>query len=179
MRRQVDHHLARARAIGRRASAQARATVWDSLEAVERAVSRLYPAVTVDIDGDKTGRSADRAPGPRRNARQSGRECRQIWRRPGVRHGVARRRSRSRLRSRMTVRASPRPSARRSSTAARGSTPPASPAPASASPSSATSREIYGGTVTLGESEDLGGLVATLACRRRGERCFPIPAHAH
>ncbi|MCY7272104.1 MAG: sensor histidine kinase [Sphingomonas bacterium] len=53
MRRQVDHHLARARAIGRRASAQARAKVWDSLEAVERAVSRLYPAVTVDIDGDK------------------------------------------------------------------------------------------------------------------------------
>ena len=53
MRRQVDHHLARARAIGRRASAQARARVWDSLEAVERAVSRLYPAVTVDIDGDK------------------------------------------------------------------------------------------------------------------------------
>ena len=53
MRRQVDHHLARARAIGRRASAQARATVWDSLQAVERAVSRLYPAVTVDIDGDK------------------------------------------------------------------------------------------------------------------------------
>ncbi len=53
MRRQVDHHLARARAIGRRASAQARATVWDSLEAVERAVSRLYPQVTVDIDGDR------------------------------------------------------------------------------------------------------------------------------
>ena len=53
MRRQVDHHLARARAIGRRASAQARATVWESLEAVERAVSRLYPSVTVDIDGDK------------------------------------------------------------------------------------------------------------------------------
>jgi len=53
MRRQVDHHLARARAIGRRASAQARATVWDSLEAVERAVSRLYPEVTVDIDGDR------------------------------------------------------------------------------------------------------------------------------
>ena len=53
MRRQVDHHLARARAIGRRASAQARATVWDSVEAVERAVSRLYPDVTVDIAGDR------------------------------------------------------------------------------------------------------------------------------
>jgi signal transduction histidine kinase len=53
MRRQVDHHLARARAIGRRASAQARAQVWPSLEAVERAVSRLYENVTVDLAGDK------------------------------------------------------------------------------------------------------------------------------
>ena len=53
MRRQVDHHLARARAIGRRASLHARACVWESLEAVERAVSRLYPDVTVDIAGDK------------------------------------------------------------------------------------------------------------------------------
>jgi signal transduction histidine kinase len=53
MRRQVDHHLARARAIGRRASAQARSDVWPSLEAVERAVSRLYEHVTVDLAGDK------------------------------------------------------------------------------------------------------------------------------
>ena len=53
MRRQVDHHLARARAIGRRASAQARATVWDSVQAVERAVSTLYSEVTIDIVGDK------------------------------------------------------------------------------------------------------------------------------
>jgi signal transduction histidine kinase len=52
MRRQVDHHLARARAIGRRASAQARARVWESLEAVQRAVDRLYENVTVDIAGD-------------------------------------------------------------------------------------------------------------------------------
>jgi signal transduction histidine kinase len=52
MRRQVDHHLARARAIGRRASAQARARVWDSLEAVQRAVDRLHENVTVDIAGD-------------------------------------------------------------------------------------------------------------------------------
>jgi signal transduction histidine kinase len=53
MRRQVDHHLARARAIGRRSSAQARAPVWPSLEAVERAVSRLYEKVTIDAAGDK------------------------------------------------------------------------------------------------------------------------------
>ena len=52
MRRQVDHHLARARAIGRRASAHARARVWESLEAVQRAVDRLYENVTVDIAGD-------------------------------------------------------------------------------------------------------------------------------
>jgi signal transduction histidine kinase len=54
MRRQVDHHLARARAIGRRASAHARATVWESAEAVQRAVDRLYEHVTVDIDGDRS-----------------------------------------------------------------------------------------------------------------------------
>ncbi len=53
MRRQVDHHLARARAIGRRASAQARAEVWPSLEATARAVDRLYENVTVDIAGER------------------------------------------------------------------------------------------------------------------------------
>ena len=53
MRRQVDHHLARARAIGRRASVQARARVWDSVCAVQRAVDRLYEEVTVDVAGDK------------------------------------------------------------------------------------------------------------------------------
>ena len=53
MRRQVDHHLARARAVGRRGSAQSMAEVWPSLQAVERAVSRLYPDVTIDLDGIK------------------------------------------------------------------------------------------------------------------------------
>lgn len=53
MRRQVDHHLARARAIGRRSSSRARAPVRPSLEAVERAVSRLYEKVTVDLAGDR------------------------------------------------------------------------------------------------------------------------------
>ncbi len=54
MRRQVDHHLARARAIGRRASAQARATVWTSVKAVERAVATLYENVTIDPAGDRS-----------------------------------------------------------------------------------------------------------------------------
>jgi signal transduction histidine kinase len=53
MRRQVDHHLARARAVGRRSSAHARASVWESLEAVERAVAKIYPSVTIDLAGDR------------------------------------------------------------------------------------------------------------------------------
>ena len=52
MRRQVDHHLARARAVGRRGHAHSRAEVWSSLQAVERAVGRLYKHVRIDIDGD-------------------------------------------------------------------------------------------------------------------------------
>ncbi len=54
MRRQVDHHLARARAIGRRGHAHSRAEVWPSLESVERAVSRLYEHIRLDISGPKT-----------------------------------------------------------------------------------------------------------------------------
>jgi signal transduction histidine kinase len=54
MRRQVDHHLARARAVGRRGQAQLRADAWESIAAVERAVTRLYPDTRFDADGDRT-----------------------------------------------------------------------------------------------------------------------------
>ncbi len=53
MRRQVDHHLARARAVGRRGNAHSRCEVWPSLESVERAVGRLYSHVRFDLDGPK------------------------------------------------------------------------------------------------------------------------------
>ena len=53
MRRQVDHHLARARAVGRRGHAHSRAELWPSLESVERAVGRLYPKVRIDSDGPR------------------------------------------------------------------------------------------------------------------------------
>jgi signal transduction histidine kinase len=53
MRRQVDHHLARARAVGRRGHSQSRAAIRPSVEAVERAVTRLYPHVRFDLDGEK------------------------------------------------------------------------------------------------------------------------------
>ena len=56
MRRQVDHHLARARAVGRRAAGQSLAEVWPSLDAVERAVTRLYPDATIDIAGDRAAK---------------------------------------------------------------------------------------------------------------------------
>jgi len=58
MRRQVDHHLARARAVGRRAVGQSRAVVWDSVEAVLRAVGRLYERTRFDLDGDRTAVAA-------------------------------------------------------------------------------------------------------------------------
>jgi signal transduction histidine kinase len=54
MRRQVDHHLARARAVGRRAVGLARTNVMQSASAVEGAVARLYPQVRFDIDGSHT-----------------------------------------------------------------------------------------------------------------------------
>ena len=53
MRRQVDHHLARARAVGRRAVGQARANVSESVEAVLRAVTRLYENTRFDLDGNR------------------------------------------------------------------------------------------------------------------------------
>ncbi|BBC73661.1 histidine kinase [Altererythrobacter sp. B11] len=58
MRRQVDHHLARARAVGRRAGGHARANVLEVAEAVERAVGRLYPAVRFDLVGNATAQVA-------------------------------------------------------------------------------------------------------------------------
>jgi signal transduction histidine kinase len=51
MRRQVDHHLARARAVGRRALGHARTNVLEAVEGVERAVARLHPAVRFDTAG--------------------------------------------------------------------------------------------------------------------------------
>jgi len=54
MRRQVDHHLARARAVGRRGHTHSRADAWIALQAVERAVGRLYGHVRIDMTGEKT-----------------------------------------------------------------------------------------------------------------------------
>ena len=53
MQRHVDHHLARARAVGRRAVGHSRTPVRESAEAVRRAVERLYSDTRFDIAGGK------------------------------------------------------------------------------------------------------------------------------
>lgn len=53
MQRHVEHHLARARAVGRRAAGHARTSVSESAEAVRRAVDRLYPQARIDIAGNR------------------------------------------------------------------------------------------------------------------------------
>lgn len=58
MRRQVDHHLARARAVGRRGGGQARSNVCDSVEAVLRAVTVLYDKSRFDLDGNREAQVA-------------------------------------------------------------------------------------------------------------------------
>ncbi|MEY4838459.1 MAG: hypothetical protein RLZZ475_2318 [Pseudomonadota bacterium] len=58
MQRHVDHHLARARAVGRRAVGHARTNVRASAEAVRRAVERLYPDGRLDIAGSRTAEVA-------------------------------------------------------------------------------------------------------------------------
>jgi signal transduction histidine kinase len=55
MRRHIDHHLARARAMGRRTAATARADVWPSLERLVSAIERIYAerGVVIDLAGDR------------------------------------------------------------------------------------------------------------------------------
>ena len=56
MQRHVDHHLARARAVGRRAVGLASTPVCESAEAVRRAVERLYPDGRFDVAGNRKAR---------------------------------------------------------------------------------------------------------------------------
>lgn len=58
MQRHVDHHLARARAVGRRATGLSRAQVWPSAESVLRAVTRIYDSTRFDLDGNRNAQVA-------------------------------------------------------------------------------------------------------------------------
>ena len=80
----------------------------------------------------------------------------------------------SRSRSRTTARASRRRSARRSSTAAPGSNT-GKPGTGLGLAIVRDVAEIYGGSVTLEESEDLGGLLARLSAARGLGEALPLP----
>ena len=56
MRRHIDHHLARARAMGRRTATTARAEVWPALERLTHAIERIYSErkVVIDLAGDRS-----------------------------------------------------------------------------------------------------------------------------
>lgn len=55
MRRHIDHHLARARAMGRRVDSTARAELWPSLERLVTAIERIYSdrGIVIDLAGEK------------------------------------------------------------------------------------------------------------------------------
>ncbi|MBV8971283.1 MAG: HAMP domain-containing histidine kinase [Sphingomonadaceae bacterium] len=56
MQRHVDHQLARARAAGRRTASTARAEVWPALEGLVRTLTRIHAqkGVVIDIAGDRS-----------------------------------------------------------------------------------------------------------------------------
>jgi signal transduction histidine kinase len=56
MRRHVDHQLARARAAGQRGASAARTPVWPAMEAIVRTVGRIHGDrdVTIDLTGNRT-----------------------------------------------------------------------------------------------------------------------------
>ena len=163
MRRQVDHHLARARAIGRRASAQARARVWTSLEAVQRAVDRMYEEVTVDIAGDK---AADA-----RVERQDLDEMLGNLVENAAKYGHGRvfvtvEQNHDKMIDIVVEDDGPGiPQAQRSELFTRGKRLDTTGKPGTGLGLAIVRdvAEIYGGTVTLEESEDLGGLLARLS----------------
>ncbi|WP_458388980.1 sensor histidine kinase [Sphingomonas sp. F9_3S_D5_B_2] len=162
MRRQVDHHLARARAIGRRASAQARATVWESLEAVQRAVDRLYEDVTVDIAGDNKAQA--------RVERQDldemlGNLVENAAKYGGGRVFVTVERNHSTVDILVEDDGPGIPEADRDSLFARGARLDTTGKPGTGLGLAIVRdvAEIYGGTIKLEESEDLGGLLARLS----------------
>ena len=162
MRRQVDHHLARARAIGRRASAQARARVWTSLEAVQRAVDRMYEEVTVDIAGDKTADA--------RVERQDLDEMLGNLVENAAKYGHGRvfvtvERQGASVHVLVEDDGPGIPEAQRSELFTRGKRLDTTGKPGTGLGLAIVRdvAEIYGGTVTLEESEDLGGLLARLS----------------
>ncbi len=163
MRRHVDHHLARARALGRRAASSARAEVWPALEGVARAVERMHAGrdAVIDLAGER-GLVF-------RGERQDLEEMLGNLLDNAVKYGGGR--------VFVTVSAEPGPmvavaieddgpgipEARRAELFGRGARlDTGQPGTGLGLAIVRDVAEIYGGSVTMGDSEDLGGLMVTL-----------------
>ena len=168
MQRHVDHQLARARAAGRRTASTARAELWPALEGMARTLTRLHAArdVVIDIDGvrdavfrgerqdleEMLGNLLDNAA-----VHGGGRVFATVARAPGVivvtieddGPGI--------------------PAAHRDTLFERGARlDTGKPGTGLGLAIVRDVAEIYGGSVTLGESDDLGGLMATLTLPAAG-----------
>ena len=162
MRRHVDHHLARARATGRRAASASRAEVWPSLEALARTIARIHTdrGTLIDLDGDRTlafrGEKQDleeMAGNLLDNAALYG----------GGRVFVTVSAAGDMVRILVEDDGPGIPPAERERLFERGARlDTAQPGTGLGLAIVRDVAEIYGGSVTLGESEDLGGLAATL-----------------
>ena len=168
MQRHVDHQLARARAAGRRTASTARAELWPALEGLARTLTRLHAArdVVIDIDGvrdavfrgerqdleEMLGNLLDNAA-----VHGGGRVFATVARAPGV---IV-----------VTIEDDGRgiPAAHRDTLFERGARlDTGKPGTGLGLAIVRDVAEIYGGSVTLGESDDLGGLMATLTLPAAG-----------
>ena len=88
MRRQIDYHLAHARAAASGATAGARCSVADSADGLARTLLRLHAdrGLTIDVAGSSRSQRPRPARGSRRDARQPARQRLQVGAVAGCRH---------------------------------------------------------------------------------------------
>ncbi len=168
MRRQVDHQLARARAAGRRTASASRTDVWPSLEALQRTIARIHAdrGVVIDLDGARDlvfrGERQDfeeMAGNLIDNAALYG----------GGRVFISVAAAGANLTVLIEDDGKGIPAAKRDELFERGARlDTGKPGTGLGLAIVRDVAEIYGGTVTLGESEDLGGLAVTLTLPAAG-----------
>jgi len=168
MRRQVDHQLARARAAGRRTASASRTDIWPSLEGLQRTIARIHAdrGVVIDVDGPRDlvfrGERQDfeeMAGNLIDNAALYG----------GGRVFVSVAAAGPNLSVLIEDDGKGIPAAKRDELFERGARlDTGKPGTGLGLAIVRDVAEIYGGTVTLGESEDLGGLAVTLTLPAAG-----------
>ncbi|MDT7933057.1 MAG: ATP-binding protein [Sphingomonadaceae bacterium] len=162
MHRFVDHHLARARAVGRRAASTARTPLWPALDAVARTVERMHAArePVIDLAGDKTLEFR----GERQDLEEMlGNLLENAAKYGGGRVFVTVEKAEGAARLLIEDDGPGIPASRRAELFQRGARlDTEKPGTGLGLAISRDIAEIYGGSVELGESEDLGGLLVTL-----------------